>query len=203
MYGRLLLTDRNVDTNNVLALLIDDGIRGDNRFTCLTVADDKLTLTSADRNHGVDRLDTRLKRNGYGFSFDNTVSLTFDGAIFRLNDRALGVNGLTERVNDTTDHIFADGNGNNASRTFYKTALADADVITEKNRAYHVFFQVERHTEGAVCKFQKLVCLAFFNAVNLGNTVTYGDNIADLILFCLFIIIFDLFFYDLADVIDL
>ena len=48
--GGLLLTDRYVDTNDVLALLIDDGIDGDGGFSRLAVADDELALSTADRH---------------------------------------------------------------------------------------------------------------------------------------------------------
>ena len=68
---RALLSDCDVDTDNVGIFLIDNGIDGDFGFTRLSVADDKLTLTSADRNHTVDCLDTCLERNVYTFSFDN------------------------------------------------------------------------------------------------------------------------------------
>ena len=61
-YGRCLLTDCNVNTVYALPLLIDDRIDRDCCLTGLSVADDQLTLSSSDRNHGVNRLDTRLKR---------------------------------------------------------------------------------------------------------------------------------------------
>ena len=65
-HGRSLLTDGNIDTEHiVLILLIYDSIYSDSRLSCLTVADDKLTLSASYRHHGVDSLDTRLKRGIY------------------------------------------------------------------------------------------------------------------------------------------
>ena len=54
--GRSLLADGYIDTVYGLAslvetLLIDDCIDSDGSLTCLTVADDKLTLSTSDRNH--------------------------------------------------------------------------------------------------------------------------------------------------------
>ena len=43
-HGRALLTDGNIDAQNVLALLVDDGIGGNDGLAGLAVADDQLTL---------------------------------------------------------------------------------------------------------------------------------------------------------------
>ena len=59
---RLLLTDRDVDADDVLALLIDDRVDRDRGLAGLAVADDQLALSAADRNHGVDGLESGLQR---------------------------------------------------------------------------------------------------------------------------------------------
>ncbi len=56
------LSDGDIDTDDILAALIDDRIDGDSRFASLTIPDDKLTLAATDRNQRIDRLDSRLKR---------------------------------------------------------------------------------------------------------------------------------------------
>ena len=199
--SRLFLTDRNVNTNNVFALLIDDRIRSNDGFTGLTVTDDKFSLTSTDRNHGVDRLDTSLERNRYGLSFNNTVCLSFDRAIFSCFDRTLCVNRLTQRIDNSADQFFTDGNGNDTTGTFHDTSLADTNIITKKNRADKGLLQVQRHTVSAVCKLKKLVRFALIDTMHLGNTVTDGDDVTNLILLGFIGIMFDLFFNNLADVI--
>ena len=60
--GRPLLADGDVDADQVLALLVDDGVDGDGRLAGLPVADDQLALTAADRDHRVDGLDAGLDR---------------------------------------------------------------------------------------------------------------------------------------------
>ena len=60
--GRLLLADRDVDADDALALLIDDGVDGDGGLAGLAVADDQLALAAADRDHRVDRLEAGLQR---------------------------------------------------------------------------------------------------------------------------------------------
>ena len=61
-YGGSLLADGYINTLNILALLIDYRIYSDSRLTCLTVTDYQLSLSPADRHHGVDSLDTGLQR---------------------------------------------------------------------------------------------------------------------------------------------
>ena len=55
-YSRSLLTNGYINTIDgfsclVEAFLIDNSINSNSRFTCLTVADNKLTLPSTNRNH--------------------------------------------------------------------------------------------------------------------------------------------------------
>ena len=59
---RLLLADRVVDADDVLALLVDDRVDGDGGLAGLAVADDQLALAAADRHHRVDRLEAGLQR---------------------------------------------------------------------------------------------------------------------------------------------
>ena len=80
---------------NSLSLLVNNRIDRDRRLTCLTVADNKLTLSASDRNHGIDRLDTCLKRGIYGFSLDNTVGNTLDLSEFIRKDRTFSIDRLS------------------------------------------------------------------------------------------------------------
>src|SRR5262249_47923991 len=60
-HGGTFLTNGDIDTKNVEALLIDNGIDGNGGFAGLPVADDQLTLSAADGDHSVDGLDARLQ----------------------------------------------------------------------------------------------------------------------------------------------
>ena len=56
-HGRLLLTDGDVDADQVLSLLVDYRIDSESGFAGLAVADDQLALAAADGNEGVDNGD--------------------------------------------------------------------------------------------------------------------------------------------------
>jgi len=47
--GRVLLADRDVDAEDALALLVDDGVEGDGGLARLAVPDDELALAAPDR----------------------------------------------------------------------------------------------------------------------------------------------------------
>ena len=52
-YGGRPLADRTVDTDHILILLMQDGIKSDCSLPGLSVAQDELALTSADRDQGI------------------------------------------------------------------------------------------------------------------------------------------------------
>ena len=57
--GRGLLADRDVHAEEVLALLVDDGVHRHRGLAGLAVADDQFALAAADRHHRIDRLEAR------------------------------------------------------------------------------------------------------------------------------------------------
>src|SRR5437667_10435117 len=75
----LLLADGDVDANDIAALLIDDRVHADSGLAGLTVADDELALTAANRNHRVDGFQTSLQRLFDRLAFDDAGRATFDG----------------------------------------------------------------------------------------------------------------------------
>src|SRR5205823_13028239 len=60
--ARFLLSDRDVDAEEVEPLLVDDRVDRDRALAGLTIADDQLALSATDREHRIDRLDARLHR---------------------------------------------------------------------------------------------------------------------------------------------
>lgn len=67
----------------------------------MPVADDKLTLASADRNHAVDSFDAGLQRNGNTFAADDARSFSFDWASFGAVDGSLAVYRAAESMDNS------------------------------------------------------------------------------------------------------
>jgi hypothetical protein len=116
--SRTLLTDSNVDTVQLLgllgssvdALLVQDGIQSDSSLTGLTVTNDKLTLTTADGHHGVDRFETSLHGLVDGTTRKDTRGLDLGTALLLGVDGSLAINRVAKGINYTTQHFRADWN---------------------------------------------------------------------------------------------
>lgn len=111
-----LLTNSDVDAVKLLglvvavvpALLVEHGVEGDGSLSGLTVTNDQLTLTTSDRNHGVDGLETGLHGLVDRLARKDTGGLHLGTAALLGLDWALAVNGVSESVNDTAEHLNAD-----------------------------------------------------------------------------------------------
>ena len=100
---RCLLADRDVNTFNAGATLVDDRIDRERGLAGLAIADDQLALAAADRHHRVNRLQAGLHRLRYRLAFDNARRNLLDRRRAFGLDRALAVDRVTERVDDPTE----------------------------------------------------------------------------------------------------
>lgn len=123
--GGALLSDGDVDAvelgglvlSVVPALLVEDGIDRDSRLAGLPVSDDQLTLTTSDGDHGVDRLESSQHGLADGLAGEDSGSLDLSATTFGGLDGALAVDGVSESVNDATEHLGSDGNVDDVSGT--------------------------------------------------------------------------------------
>ena len=98
-----------------------DGNRG---LTRLTVADNQLTLPAADRNHGIDSLQTGLQRLVYRLTVNNARSFTLQRHFAKLAAyQPFAVQRFAQRVDNTSQHTLAYHNGSNTLGTFHHEAL--------------------------------------------------------------------------------
>ena len=103
-YCWTFLSDCDIDTENIFSLLVNDRICCNGCLSCLTVADDQLTLSTTDRNHGVNCLDTSLQRLVYGTSLTDPRCLGLYRAKFFCVDRTCAVNRLSKSIDYSSDH---------------------------------------------------------------------------------------------------
>jgi hypothetical protein len=105
-----LLADSNVDTVELLglvvgvvpALLVENGVKSNGSLAGLTVTNDKLTLATANGNHGVDGLETSLHGLVDRLAGQNTGSLQLSTAPLLCVDGTLAVDRVTESVDNAT-----------------------------------------------------------------------------------------------------
>ena len=122
---RLLLADRVVDADHVLAALVDDRVHGDGGLPGLPVADDQLALAAADRHHRVDRLQPRLHRLLDRRAVDDARRDALDRHRRLRDDRPLAVDRLAERVHDAAHQLGADRHGDDPPGPLDRVAFLD------------------------------------------------------------------------------
>ena len=113
-----LLSDSDVDAIELLLLiialvppiLIDHGIESDGSLAGLTIANDQLTLTTANRHHGIDRLQAGLHWLVDRLAWKNAWRFPLGTELLLGVDWAFAVDRVAESVNDTTEESFADWN---------------------------------------------------------------------------------------------
>ena len=177
-HGRALLTDGNVNADNVLALLVDDGIGGDGGLAGLAVTDDQFALTASDGDHGVDGLDTGLKRNGDALALQDAGGRGLDGGEFLRLDGALAVDGLAERIDDAAEHGTAHGDIHNSASGAALVAFLDGVDGTKQNGADLVTVKVLGKAEDGLTgigalELQKLACHGALEAGDARDAVAY------------------------------
>ncbi len=176
----LLLPDRDVDADEVLALLVDDRVDRDGGLAGLAVADDELALTAADRGDRVDDLDAGLDRRVDVLARDDAGRHDVDRPELLRDDLALAVERAAERIDDAADELRADAGLDDPAGGADGAALFDAGVVAEDDRAHGVLFEVEREAEDVLAEVEQLGGHAAGEPVDPRDAVADLDDGADI-----------------------
>ena len=174
--GRGLLTDSDVNADQILTLLVNDRVNGDSGLTRLTVANDQLTLTAADRHHRVKGLQAGMNRLGNGLTIDDARGDLFDNVKFLGFNRPLAVNRLAERVDNAADQLAADRNRKNAAGGLHRVAFGNTFVVAENNGADGIAFEVQSEAINLTRELQHFALHHVAQAVNTSNAVGQRDH---------------------------
>src|SRR5439155_25318383 len=174
--GRLLLPDRDVDTDDVLVPLVQDRVDEDRGLAGAAVADDQLALAAANRDHRVDRLQAGLERLLHGLAVNDAGCLELHRAGLGGLDRALAVERLAERIDDSPDQRLADGDARHAAGPLDDLAFLDVFPLAEEGGADVVLLEVEREAGDAVLELEHLQRDCVFEPVDAGDTVAYLEH---------------------------
>jgi hypothetical protein len=179
--GGTLLADGDVDTVELLGvvtgsvvptLLVKHGVKGDGSLTSLTITNDQLTLTTSDRHHGVDGLETGLDGLRDGLTRKNTGGLELGTASLRGLEGTLSIDGVTESIDDTAEQLHADRHVDNLSSTLDGLALLDETVRTEEHNTYLAGFEVHAHALDTGGELDELLGLDVAHSVDTSDTIT-------------------------------
>src|SRR5207247_4527345 len=79
---RALLANGAINTNEIVAFVVDNSIESDGSFSGLPIANDQLALAAADGNHAVDGLQSSCHRFADWLPVNNARRQTFQGNEF-------------------------------------------------------------------------------------------------------------------------
>src|SRR5215471_7719151 len=179
-YGRLLLTDRHVDTDQSFALLVDDRVQSDGGLARLAVADDQLALSPPDRDHRVDCLDARLNRFLDRLPVDDAGRNTFERVRLGGLDRALVIQGTPQRVDDAPDQGGSDRYLDDPAGPAHLLAFPDFLTLAQEHHADLVLFEIERQTVDVVAEVDELSRHDSVQAIEARDSISDGEDRADL-----------------------
>ena len=168
-----LLTNSDIDALHAQAALVDDRVDGDSCLARFAVADDQLTLTTTNRRHRIDGLDTGLQRLVNGFTPHDARRLNLDTALDRTDEVALAINRHAERVDDTAEQCVANGNRQDAPRGLDRLTFFNRIGVAKDDRANRIFVEVEGQAHRTIGEFEQLVHAA------VGKSRHAGDSVAN------------------------
>ena len=171
-----LLTDGDVDANQVAALWLMIVSVQNSRLARGTVADDELALSAANRHHRVNCLHPRLHRDVNRLAGRNVGGKELDRPSLGRANRALAVDGPAEAVDDATEQSLTYGHLGDSARAAHLAALFNSEGVAHDDRSYAVLLEVERHSDDTALEFKKLVGPDSGEAVDPGDTVSHLND---------------------------
>ena len=173
------LSARDVDADDIPALLIDDRIDRDSCLAGLAVADDQFALTATDGGHGVDGLDPGLERLLHGLATSDAGRGEFDRAGLAGDDRSLAVERVAQRADDATDEGLTDRHGEQGSGGLDLVTFLNLQVVPEDNDPDGGLFQVEAQPPDAAFELDHFARHRVRQAHHARNPVADLDHTTD------------------------
>ena len=166
-----LLANGHVDAEEVLPLLVDDGVHSDGCLAGGAVPQNQLPLATPDGDHGVDGLDARLHGRVDGLAHGDVRGNDLDGAGLVAGDAALAVQGPAKGVDNAAQKAVSNGCLDDAPGRLDLVAFADGVVLAKDHDTNTVRFQVQGDAKDAGGKLHQLVDPAAGEPVNPGDAV--------------------------------
>ena len=117
----------------------------------------------------------------HGFSRDNAWCFQLDSGTFVSLDWALSVDGVSEGVDNATEHALANGDIDNGAGSLDNVALLDLSIGAKDDNTDVVCFQVESHALNSRLELDHLTSLDLGETEHSGDTVTNRDNGSELL----------------------
>ena len=168
-----LLPDGHINADDILSLLIQNGVHCNGGLAGLTVTDDQLTLASADGNHGINGQDARLKRLVDRFPCDDAAGLMLDGPCLGCCNGSQTINGLAQHIDHTADEFVSHRHISRTARTLYHSALANARLRPQKHHAHTVLGQIHHHSLNPCVELHQFAIDCLVQSVNCSDPIAH------------------------------
>src|SRR5262249_27475272 len=162
----------------------------------LAIADDQFALAAADRNQGVDRLQSGRHRLVHRPARGNPPRLDVDARPGLGPGPAPALARFAERVDDAAEQILANRNFDDGASALDRLTFLDLAVIAKNHDADIVVFEIERHAAHAALELDHFASLHIVEPVHARDAVTDRQHLSDLGNLGFLSEIFDLLFED-------
>ncbi len=163
----------------VVAFLVQNGIERDCGLAGLTVADNQLALTTANRDHRVNRLEAGRHRLMHRFTRDDAGGLHVGhAAVFGYN-RAFAIDRVAKAVNNAAQQRFAYRHVNDRLGALDRVAFLDVAVRAEDHDADVIDFKVQRHAPDTAGKLDHFARLDVVEPVHARDPVADAQHAAN------------------------
>ena len=186
-YGRSLLAYGYIYAEHRLAglicrTLIDDCVDCNGSLAGLTVADYKLSLSPADRNHCINSLQTCLKRFCHRLSENDSGSFPFKRHLHEVSSNpTFSVKRLTKRIHHPSYHLVGNIYRCDPAGPLYGHSFLYPVGGTKEDCADIIFFEVHHNCLDSILELKQFTCLSIQQSVNPDHTVTDLKNLSDLL----------------------
>ncbi|MBA7615052.1 hypothetical protein ES703_22328 [subsurface metagenome] len=160
--------------------MIDDGIQGNGRLARGAIADNKLALSSAQRNKAVDGFNTRLHRCVHRLTAGNVGRYSLHGQGLLSLDRPLAIEGIAQGIDHPPDKGFTHRHLGDTPRAAHLVSFFNLGIIAQYDSGHAIFFQVQGDAHNIVGKLQQLVILGRRQPVNAGDAIANLNHGADI-----------------------
>mmetsp|Transcript_6368 Transcript_6368/g.13758 ORF Transcript_6368/g.13758 Transcript_6368/m.13758 type:complete len:286 (-) Transcript_6368:64-921(-) len=170
--GRLV--GRGVD-----GLLIEDCVDGDCGLASLAIADDQLSLATANWDQAVDSLQASGHGLVHALPGNDARSLELHSATALRLDRPGAIDRRAKGIHNAAQQFLADGDIHNGSGALDAVTFDDRTVVSEHDHTHVVGLQVQGHAFQAAGELDHLSGLHALEAVDSRNSVANRQHTTD------------------------
>ena len=189
-HGRTFLADGYIDAIDgfprlEVRTLVDDRIDGDGSLAGLAVTDDQLALAPTDGDHRIDSLQAGLQGLVHRLAEDHAGRLAFERHLGEFaDDFALSVDGLAERIDHASDHLFAHPDGGDMTGAARRHPFLHLFGGAQQHGADIVGLEVHHHGHHAAVELDQFAGLGIGQAIEPHHAVMDLQHLSDFVVFC-------------------